>query len=81
MEYLRSKTVEMVKKELLIYLILYNIIKIIMIQSIDKNTIDFFSHGETVQSSNTIYKKQGAYIDKLGRSYARKSPGRNGYIH
>ena len=81
MEYLRSKTVAMVMKEVLIYLILYNIIKIIMIKSIDKNDIDFFSHGETVQSSNTIYQKQDAYIDRLGRTYARKSPGRNGYIH
>ena len=81
MEYLRNKTVSMVLKEVLIYLILYNIIKIIMIRAIDKNNIDFFSHRKEVQISNTVYTDKGGYIDSLGRTYARKSPGRNGNIY
>lgn len=81
MEYLRNKTVTMVKKELLIYFIIYNILKIIVIKAMNDNNIDFFSQRAKVQSRGSIHTNTGAYIDKLGRSYARKSSGRIGQVH
>jgi|SRR3989339_543303 len=81
MEYLRGKTVKMVLKELYAYLILYNIIRIVNFESLVNNNADFFSHGETIQSYPTVHKVESRYVDRLGRSYERKSPGRYGSIH
>jgi len=81
MEYLRGKTVDMVMKEVYTYLILYNIIRIMMVETIGNNKADFFSHGKALQGSSSILKAESSYVDRLGRSYARKSPGRNGIIH
>lgn len=81
MEYLRGKTVDMVMKEVYAHLILYNIIRIKMLETIGNNKADFFSHGKTLQGSSSILKAESGYVDRLGRSYARTSPGRNGSIH
>ena len=81
MEYLRGKTVNMVLKEFYLYLILYNIIRIIMIESIGNNKADFFSHRKAIQRDSSVYKIEGGYVDRLGRSYAKKSPGRYGTVY
>ncbi len=81
MEYLRGKTVNMVMKELYAYLILYNIIRIVMIESFGNNDADFFSHGKTIQRRAPVHKAESGYVDRLGRSYARKSPGRYGVFY
>ncbi len=80
MEYLRSKSVNMVKKEVYIYFILYNIIKSLMLKTTVNSQVDFFSLGKKVQISTTIHKNDGSYIDKLGRSYSRSSTGRYGKV-
>lgn len=76
MEYLRGKSVEMVYKELFIYFSVYNILKLLIIKTMHDNKCDFFSQRETVQIGITRSKSQNIYVDKLGRSYAKKSPGR-----
>jgi hypothetical protein len=81
MEYLRGKTVNMVMKELYSYLILYNIIRIMMIESLGNNNADFFSHGKTIQRGSSVHKVESGYVDRLGRSYARKSHGRYGFVY
>jgi hypothetical protein len=81
MEYLRGKTVNMVMKELYSYLILYNIIRIMMIETLGKNNADFFSHRKAIQRGSSVNKTESGYVDRIGRSYARKSPGRNGYVY
>jgi hypothetical protein len=81
MEFLRSKTLEMIKKEVYIHLILYNILRMELYRVLDNNNIDFFSLGAFIQADNTIFKNKSAYVDKLGRSYAKASTGRNRRLH
>jgi len=81
MEYLRGKTVNMVLKEVYSFLILYNIIRIVNFKSLVNNNADFFSHRETIQGYPTVHKVESRYVDRLGRSYERKSPGRYGAIY
>ena len=74
MEYLRGKTVDMVKKEIYAHLILYNIIRK-MLRSEDGSENGTFSPlGDKVQVGTTMVK--GAYVDKRGRSYSRWNAGR-----
>ena len=81
MQYLRGKTVNMVMKELYSYLILYNIIRIMLIESLSNKDADFFSHGKAIQRSTSVHTTESGYVDRLGRSYARKSPGRYGFVN
>ena len=81
MEYLRGKTVNMVMKEVYTYLILYNIIRKIMVETLDINKVEFFSHGKKVQRNTSVDKAEGSYVDRLGRSYSRKSTGRYGAVY
>lgn len=76
MEHLRSKSVAMIEKEILTYWIVYNIIRKIMYMVYTKDDTSFFSLREKLQIEYTNYKNQLYNLDKLGRSYIRKSPGR-----
>lgn len=78
MDHLRGKTVEMVKKEVYAHWIVYNIIRLIMYNASVKNNDNFFSLGEAFQTEYSIYKNKDYNLDKLGRTYIRKSPGRYG---
>jgi len=69
MEYLRGKSVEMVKKEIYSPLILYNIIRKMIREETPTENGNFPPYGSQVQTCTTMAK--GAYVDKLGRSYHR----------
>ncbi len=76
LEYTRGKTIEGVKKEIMSHLIVYNILRRLMRDVFQKKGEDFFSLGETVQKNDTVNSTSTAYVDRLGRSYAKKSSGR-----
>jgi len=76
MEHLRSKSVAMIAKEILSYWIAYNIIRKIMNMAYTMDDANFFSLREKLQIEYSNYKNQLYNLDKLGRSYIRKSPGR-----
>jgi hypothetical protein len=71
MEYLRGKTPDMVKKEIYAHLLLYNIIRKKMH---DLHTPDgaFPPCSSSVQTDIAVDADQTAYVDRLGRCYARK---------
>lgn len=75
MEYLRGKTVEMVKKEIYAHLILYNIIRKMLSEENSGINGDFSPLCSEIQINATMAK--GAYVDKLGRSYSRWNAGRH----
>jgi len=75
MEYLRGKSVEMVKKEIYAHLILYNIIRKMIREETPTENGDFPPYGSPVQTCTTVAK--GAYVDKLGRSYHAWNAGRH----
>jgi len=75
MEYLRGKTVEMVKKEIYAHLILYNIIRKMLSEDQTSASGYFPPSGSEVQVGVTMAKS--AYVDKLGRSYHRWNAGRH----
>jgi len=74
MEYLRGKTVEMIKKEIYAHLILYNIIRKMLKEENFAINEDFSPLCSEIQVNVTMAK--GAYVDKLGRSYSRWNAGR-----
>lgn len=74
MEYLRGKSVDMVKKEIYAHLILYNIIRKMIREETPTEDGDFPPYSSQVQTSTTMVK--GAYVDKLGRSYHIWNAGR-----
>lgn len=76
MEHLRSKSIDMIYKEIYSYLIVYNIIRLIMYIAYYENDTGFFSLRKAVQKSFTDYQNHYYNLDKLGRSYSRKSHGR-----
>jgi hypothetical protein len=71
---LRSKTVEMAKKELLASLIAYNYIRRTISESTENSA--FSPERDIIQEFYTYDKVER--IDKLGRVYKRWSPGRGG---
>lgn len=75
MEYLRGKTVDMVRKEIYAHLILYNIIRKMLLEDPGSTSGTFSpSSGSEVQADTPVAK--GSYVDKLGRSYNRWNAGR-----
>lgn len=77
MNILRSKSPEMALRELMAGLIAYNYIRIIMARTVNKT--DFSPEIDIFQE---YYKTDpSGYVDKLGRIYARRSPGRYGYFN
>jgi hypothetical protein len=68
----RSKTEEMVFKEMTVALTAYNIIRKLIAKSVDQT--DFSPQGNFVQKC--FENNQGLLIDKKGRIYQRWSPGR-----
>jgi hypothetical protein len=78
MEHLRGKTVEMVKKEIYSHWIAYNIIRLLMYKVYTEKDANFFSLREELQTEFAIYQNKDYNIDRVGRSYIRKSPGRYG---
>lgn len=76
MEYTRGKTVEGVKKEIMAHLIIYNITRRLMHNVLPQKEEDFFSLGEAIQKDDSTNTISTAYVDRLGRSYAKKSTGR-----
>lgn len=80
MEHLRGKSVDIVKKEVYSHWIVYNIIRKIMYKVFSEEDTNFFSLREKLQIEYTKYKDQSYNLDKLGRSYKRRSPGRYGSI-
>jgi hypothetical protein len=75
LDYLRSKSVSMVKKEIYAHIILYNIIRYIISNKMTTTEVAFSPCSSTIQISNSMVK--GPYVDKLGRSYIRWNAGRN----
>ncbi|MDQ1266142.1 MAG: family transposase [Bacteroidota bacterium] len=73
---IRSKSPEMVIKELLAALIAYNLLRKIIVQSSLKR--DFSPEAGIIQKC--FEDSRIILIDKKGRIYNRWSPGRNGYI-
>jgi len=76
MEYLRGKTKDSVKKEIYSHIIVYNILRKIIANVFPNNKENFPPLRTSVQTSIATNKVDGGYIDKLGRSYAKKSTGR-----
>jgi len=74
MEYLRGKSVEMVKKEIYAHLILYNIIRKMIREETSTENGDFPPYSSPVQTCTSVVK--GAYVDKLGRSFHIWNAGR-----
>ena len=77
MEHLRSKSVSMIMKEIYCYWIAYNIIRKIMYKVYTEEDANFFSLRETLQIEYSKAQIQLYNLDKLGRSYIRRSPGRH----
>ena len=78
MEHLRGKTVEMVKKEIYAHWIAYNIIRLLKYKVYTEKDANFFSLREALQTEFAIYQNKDYNIDRVGRSYIRKSTGRYG---
>lgn len=77
-EYTRGKTVDNVKKEIISHLIVYNIIRQMTKSVFTENDEDFFSLRTSIQKNDRQSTNNAAsYVDKLGRSYSKKSSGRN----
>jgi hypothetical protein len=74
MEYLRSKTPEMVYKEIYAHLILYNLMRKILMDASFGIPGAFSPISSSFQISTAMDK--GAYTDKLGRSYVSWRGGR-----
>jgi len=76
MDITRGKTVKSVIKEIISHLIMYNIMRKMIQEVFLSNGEDIFSLRTTLQESTSAYKVAGGYVDRLGRSYAKKSTGR-----
>jgi hypothetical protein len=74
---LRSQSMEMQFKELLIALIAYNLIRKIIAKAADK--VGFPPQKDIFQECNPFGRT--ALLDKRGRVFFKKSPGRYGYAH
>jgi len=72
----RGKSVDTVKKEIISHLIVYNILRRTMQDVFAQEGEDFFSLRKAIYEDDSFGSEDTAYIDRLGRSYARKSPGR-----
>jgi hypothetical protein len=72
MEYLRGKTVSMVRKEIFSHLLLYNIIRKKILESKVPDEGTFPPSGNKIQIGLTVDKNKDGYVDKLGRSYFKK---------
>lgn len=77
LEYTRGMSVEGVRKEIIAHLIAYNIMRRLLQDVFQQHGEDFFSLGTTVQKNDTISANGTAYVDRLGRSYSKKSTGRH----
>jgi hypothetical protein len=76
LEHLRTNSVQMVKKEIYSHIIAYNILKKINASVFNNRNTDFPPLREELQNNYRIYKDKFYNLDKIGRSYIRKSPGR-----
>lgn len=74
---IRSKTPEMIMKEVTSGLIAYNYIRKIISESVDGSA--FSPEGDIFQKCYEADRPM--YIDKLGRAYSKWSPGRYGNAH
>lgn len=72
----RGLSVDTVKKEIYSHLIVYNILRSEMQSVFAQAGEDFFSLRKTIYEDDTLGAPDGAYVDRRGRSIARKSPGR-----
>lgn len=72
MEYLRGKTVSMVKKEIYAHLLMYNIIRKKMWECNAPDEGAFFPSGSTIQNGLTMAQNKAGYVDILGRSYHKR---------
>ena len=71
MHHMRSKTTEMVIKEIYAHLILYNLVRTIMPTTDSSGKGAFPPSGRSIQTRSANNKKTDRYIDKIGRSYSR----------
>lgn len=78
MEHLRNKSVSMVMKEIYSYWIANNIIRKLMYKVYSEDGVNFFSLREKLQIEYSNHKNELYNLDKLGRTYVRKSSGRYG---
>lgn len=76
LEYTRGMSVEAVHKEIIAHIIAYNIMRRLMQDVFQRNGEDFFSLGTPVQKNDTLGTNGNAYVDRRGRSFSKKSPGR-----
>jgi hypothetical protein len=77
LEYLRSMTVEGVKKEIYAHILLYNILRIYLLLSKEINEFDsFFPSDNQIPIRLTASESKSAYVDVRGRSYNRKGGNR-----
>ena len=76
LEFTRGKSVDGVKKEIVVHLIAYNMMRRMMQDVFRQNGEDFSPLGETVHKNDTISTNDTGYVDRLGRSYSKKSTGR-----
>jgi len=74
---LRSKSIDMMKKELLIALTAYNLVRKIIAKSADK--VGFSPQEDIFQKCTTFGRS--VLLDKKGRVFFRRSPGRYGYTN
>jgi len=78
MEHLRNKSVSMIIKEIYSYWIAYNIIRKIMYKVYSEEDTNFFSLREKLHIEYSNHQNELYNLDRLGRTYIRKSPGRYG---
>jgi len=71
----RSKSPDMVYKEIYSAIIAYNFVRQIIAKSTDNGA--FSPEGDIIQKCYQNHRN--VFVDKLGRTYSRWSPGRNGY--
>lgn len=71
----RAKTPEMAGKEVAAALIAYNYIRKIIAKAVEDS--DFFPEEDIIQEHYEISKP--VLLDKLGRKYSKRSPGRGGH--
>ena len=74
---LRSKSVEMMRKELIIALTAYNMIRKLIAKSADK--VGFSPKKDIFQECNPLGRT--VLLDKRGRVFFKWSPGRYGYAY
>jgi len=72
----RGKSVDSVEKEIISHLLVYNILRTQMQSVFAQQGEDFFSLRTSFYQDDENSKNDTSYVDRLGRTYARKSPGR-----